>query len=192
MNYKDYNDFELLSYINENNEEANEIMYKKYEPLINSVACSLYRKCPNLGIEINDLIQEGMLGLNKAIGDFNDTKDAIFYTYAYKCIKTTIISYIVKLSRQKHKVLNESISLEITDEEGIRENNIVLEDNRLNPETLLISDEKEKEIINIAQKVLTPLELEVFELKLGNLDYKEIARKLAKDPKAIDNALQRI
>lgn len=87
MDYKEYNDYELLDYISENNSDANEILYNKYIPLINSIAKSLYKYCKNQGLELNDLCQEGLLGLNYAIKTFDDTKDNTFYTYARTCIK---------------------------------------------------------------------------------------------------------
>ncbi|MFI3307117.1 MAG: sigma-70 family RNA polymerase sigma factor [Mycoplasmatota bacterium] len=191
MDYKEFNDFELLSYIGEQNEEANEIMYKKYQPLIKSLARQLFDRNFSNSFELNDLIQEGMIGLNKAIVEFNDSKETIFYTFAYTCIKTTMISYIVKHNRQKNKILNESISLEI-EEDDYKKNEFMLEDNSLNPEVVLINNEFKKELMQIAKNNLTSFELEVFELKLKNFNYKEIAEILKKDSKSIDNALQRI
>lgn len=81
MDYKEYNDNELLYYVNEANEEATEIIYKKYEPLINNLARKIINYCKNSGVEINDLVQEGMLGLSKALEQYKDNKDASFYTF---------------------------------------------------------------------------------------------------------------
>ena len=67
MEYKDFNDYELLDYIAEGNEDANNIIIKKYEPLINKIAVKMLSFCKNNGLEKNDLIQEGMIGLNHAI-----------------------------------------------------------------------------------------------------------------------------
>ena len=71
MDYREYNDYELLSYIAEKNEEATEIMYKKYEPLITSIANKMFKYTKGTGLDVNDLIQEGMLGLSKAIDNYN-------------------------------------------------------------------------------------------------------------------------
>ena len=71
MDYRDYNDNEVLSYIYENNEEASEILYKKYEPLINLTATKFFKYCKSSGLELNDLIQEGMMGLTNAINHFD-------------------------------------------------------------------------------------------------------------------------
>lgn len=193
MNYKDYNDFELLSYVCDNNEEAIEVLFEKYKPLIVVTANRLYCYCKNTGLEINDLIQEGMLGLNFAINSFSDDKDTMFYTYARTCIERKMISMIVGARRLKHRVLNESLSIESTDdfnETFVHEKS--LEDNSYNPENVLLSTEHEEELIEEMNKELTDLEVQVFELKRNGFEYKEIAEILDKDVKSIDNALQRI
>lgn len=193
MEYRDYNDYELLSYISENNEDAHEIIFKKYEPMITSTARKMYRYCKNSGLELNDLIQEGMIGLSQAIEHFKEQKDASFYTFAKTCVDRKIISLVVSSTRLKHKILNESLSLEITDQDGktIPLENI-LSDESYNPENMLLDSEYETELLtNISQK-LTDFEKQVFELKMNDFNYKEIANILDKSPKAIDNALQRI
>lgn len=193
MNYRDYNDFELLSYVSDNNEEASEVLFEKYRPLINATANRLYYYCKNTGLEINDLIQEGMLGLNLAINSFDNDKETSFYTYAKKCIERRIISVIISSRRLKHKFLNESLSFEINDEVSqsfVHEKN--LEDNSYNPEEILVNSESFEELVKEVSSHLTEFEVQVFELKLNGFDYKEIAEILDKDTKSIDNALQRI
>lgn len=192
MNYRDYNDNELLLYISENNEEASSIMFEKYTPLIITIANKMYKYCPNTGLEISDLIQEGMLGLNSAIHSYNEEKDNVFYTFARKCIERKMISLMVAANRQKHRLLNESLSLNDTLDNDIFELEEHLGDNSYNPEYRLFEHETEEELINGFKKNLTELEEEVFLLKIGGLNYKEIAEVLDKDLKAIDNALQRI
>lgn len=193
MNYKDYNDNELLFYISENNEDANEIIYKKYEPLITNTAKKFIKSCENAGLELNDFIQEGMLGLSNAIKEFDESKDVTFFTFAKTCIERKMISLAISSKRQKHKILNESLSLEITDEEGNYSNlEYILGDNKNNPENLIINMENQNELIKKASLVLTDFEMQVFELKINDFGYREIAEVLDKEPKAIDNALQRI
>ena len=193
MDYKEYNDYELLSYIAEKNEEATEIMYKKYEPLINSIANKMLKYTKGTGLDVNDLIQEGMLGLSKAIDNYDFNIDATFYTFAKKCIERKIISQIVANTRQKRRILNEAISIEATDENGnTTELEFLLKDNSENPEFVLMNEQNELDLIKKAKKVLTDFEQQVFELKIVGFDYKEIATLLEKDVKAIDNAIQRI
>lgn len=192
MKYHDYNDNELLSYISENNEEASNIMYDKYNPLIINTANNLFKYCKNLGIEKNDLIQEGLLGLHSAINTYDDNKDITFYTYARKCIESKMISLVVSSKRQKHRVLNESISLNDKYSESSLEIEDYLGDNSYNPEYRYLEKENENELINEFRKTLTSFEEEVFMLKINGLNYKEIAEVLDKEMKAVDNALQRI
>lgn len=193
MNYRDYNDYELLSYISEKNEEASEVLFEKYRPLILATANRMLGYCKNTGLELNDLIQEGMLGLNLAMNSFNEEKDTSFYTYAKMCIERKIISQVVASRRLKHKVLNDSLSLENTDENNtdyVYDKSLT--DNSYNPEEILFNGENEKDLVKEVSDILTDFEAQVFELKINGFDYKEIAEILDKDIKAIDNALQRI
>ena len=192
MKYRDYNDHELLQYISENNEEASNIMFDKYNPLIVTIATKLFKHCNGLGLEIGDLVQEGRLGLNTAILSFNHEKDSSFYTFARKCIESRMISLIVSAKRQKHRVLNESLSLNEKYDDSIFELEEYLGDNSYNPEYRFIEREEEEELIKGITEKLTNFEEEVFLLKISGLDYKEISIILDKDIKAIDNALQRI
>lgn len=191
MNYRNYNDSELLSYVNES-EEANEIIYKKYEPLINSLARKMYKYCTNSGLELNDLIQEGMLGLSNAITHFSEQKDTTFYTFAKTCIERKIISTIVSTKRLKNRILNESLSLDSHDEDNSVGLEVFISDNENNPERLIVDNENESELIKTIKLSLTDFENQVFDLKISNFNYKEIAEILDKKPKAVDNALQRI
>jgi RNA polymerase sporulation-specific sigma factor len=189
MEYKDLNDNELLSYIAEGNEDANNIIIKKYEPLITSMASRMLRGCPYLGIELSDLIQEGMIGLNHATSYYNEQKDITFFTYAKTCIERKLISYIISAKTLKNKNLNDSISFD-GDDEGTLE--YLLKDDSTNPENIVMSEEETKDIINDVKAKLTDLESQVFDLMLSFFNYREIAELLDKEPKQIDNAIYRI
>lgn len=194
MNYRDYNDNELLSYVSENNEEASEIIYKKYLPLITTIARKMSMYVKNTGVEVNDLIQEGMLGLSNAINEYSDDKNTIFYTFAKTCIERKIITAVTAARRLKHRPLNDSVPLEaskVTDDNQVFLDEVI-GDNKDNPENMLLDSENFNEIISIAKKELTDFELQVFELRISDFGYKEIAEILEKDIKSIDNALQRI
>lgn len=193
MNYKDYNDNELISFISENNEEATEIIYKKYQPLIVGMAKKMYPGCKNSGIEINDLIQEGMLGLNQAVLNFSESKETTFFTFAKTCIERRMLSLVISTKRLKHKFLNESVSLDVKDKDG---DYVSLEDffgsNNNDPETVFLDNEVEEELIAQIRSELTELEERVFMLKINSFNYIEIASLLDSTPKKIDNTLQRI
>ena len=186
----EYNDNELLYHISENNEQASELLYKKYEPLIKKEAKKLYKYVKSNGIEVSDLIQEGMLGLNSAINYFSESKETLFYTYAITCIKRKMIDYIIASNRQKNKALNNSVSIEYDSEE--KDLYYLVPDKSLNPEDLLLNEEREKEIIKLAKENLSDLEFQIFELRIDGFNHNEIAELLDIDYKAVDNAIQRI
>lgn len=193
MDYKEYNDYELLTYSSENHEEATNILYQKYQPYIQKCARKLYPYVKGAGIELNDLIQEGLLGLTSAIHHFNEQKDSTFYTFATTCIKHKMISVVVSTKRLKNKILNESISIDSVNEEGEAYSlEYLIGDANANPENVLMNNEYQSHIIDLAKEKLTPLESAVFELKISGFGYKEISEVLDKNPKVVDNALQRI
>lgn len=188
MEYKDFNDYELLSYIAEGNEDANNIIIKKYEPLINKIATKMLSYCLNNGLEKSDLIQEGMIGLNHAIDRYQEKEDVLFYTYAKKCIERKIISVVIASNRNKNKILNESISYD--DEENLLLK--FIKSQTPSPEEQVINLELEENLLIKIKKILTDLEEQVFTLLISGFKYREIAEILEKDQKSIDNAIQRI
>lgn len=186
MNYQELNDFELISYVNENNEEAKNIMFDKYKPLIISIAKRMAKYSYNSGLDMNDLIQEGMIGFSHALASFNESRGVIFYTYAKTCIERNLINTLITANRKKHKILNDSISLDVfMSEQDIK-------DNYNNPEEMVINDANINELKEKIKIMLTPFELQVFDLKVNGFEYREIADILDRKPKDIDNALQRI
>ena len=190
MNYTDLNDNELIYYAYENNEEANNILIKKYEPLINSIVTRMMKSCSYMGLERSDLVQEGMIGLSHAVDYFNEQRDITFYTYAKTCIERRIISVIVAAKRLKHKALNDSISLDADEGDSFLEH--LLRDNHSNPAEIVMDVEHTEKLIENIKSKLTDFELQVFELMLSYFKYVEIAEMLDKDKKQIDNAIQRI
>lgn len=190
MSYDNINDYEVLSMVADN-EEATEILFEKYKPLITGLAKKTYNLIPNNGFDLNDLIQEAMIGFSTAINTFDEKKDVLFFTYAKTCIERRLISLIKSANRNKHQLLNESYYVEdlVTDSKNLEN---LLEDNNSNPESRLIDDENTKELVKNIQKKLTNLESAVFELKISGFTYKEIAEILDKDSKSIDNAISRI
>lgn len=189
MLYKEYNDYELISLAHEQNEDAINIIYEKYKPIIVS-KCNTYIKYIK-GIELSDLIQECYIVLNAAINTFNQEKDNIFYTFINLCLDRYLISEYKKSNNTKNKLLNESLSLDSLDNE---DKNLIkiIKDDKYNPELELIQELNFMELYNKIIDKLTYLEELVFILKVQNFNYKEIASILDKDSKSIDNAIQRI
>lgn len=194
MEYNDFNDFELLSYIGEQNEEASEILYQKYQPLITSIAKRVYRQVKNkAGIELSDLIQEGMVGFSNAIKNYDEMNGVMFFTYAKTCIERKVISTVISAGRLKNRILNESISLNA--QMDYNEQAVIdpyLSDNRMNPEVLLMSSEEETELQKKIYQLLNDQERQVLELKVSGFSYQEIAKLLDLNKKKIDNTMQKI
>ena len=188
MEYRDFNDYELVSYIHEGNEDANNILIKKYEPLINKIALKMLPYCRSNGLELADLVQEGMIGLNHAIDKYQEQENILFYTYAKKCIERKIISVVITSNRSKNKILNESVSYD--DEE----NKIIkyLQDSNPSPLEEVMDLEIQENLLSKVKNNLTEFEEQVFELHISGFKYKEIAGMLDKTPKSIDNTIQRI
>jgi len=190
MNYSELNDNELIYYAYENDEEAHSMLLIKYEPLIHSIANRMLKSCPYIGIETSDMVQEGMMGLSHAINYFNEQKDITFYTYAKTCIERRLISTIVAAKRHKHRVLSDSISFSIDDEDSSFEK--ILRDNSLDPAEIVSDTEYTEKLIEGIKEDLTDFEEQVFSLMLSGFTYVEIAEILDKDKKQVDNTIQRI
>lgn len=188
--YDDISDYELLDRISDS-DYFSETLFKKYQPLIEKIARTIYSKNKYYGIELSDLIQEGMIGLSVAIDTFDEKKDASFYTFARLCIIRRISSCVSSLNRKKHQFLNDSVSVDKLSEKSIIKDGI-LSDSSSNPEKLIISDESIKEVMRSIEKELTDFECEVFELKTAGFSLSEISKILEKDKKSISNATDRI
>ena len=170
IDYKEYNDYELISLAQELNEDAIEILYKKYHPLIYKKSLKYSKLLKEKGIELNDLIQECYIILDYAIKNFNQDNNNIFYTYFNTCLDRNLINQYRKSINNKNRILNESLPLETSDEE---ENNLIaiIEDKYNNPDLSLNNYE---EYIDLYTKIidkLTSLEECVFILKIQNFDY---------------------
>lgn len=183
---EEYNDYELICYAKEENEEAKNILIKKYEPLIISCVNSVLKHRENNGLEKSDLIQEGMIALNHAIETFDENKEALFYTYAKKCIVNKLISTLISSSRYKNKILNESVSYDAEDTKLLN----IIKDSNPTPDEIVINSYDD--LIKQIKLNLTSYEMQVFDLLIKEFDYKEISQILNKDIKSIDNAIQRI
>lgn len=189
-------DEELILRLREGEAAITDFIMEKYKNLVRNKAKSMYI----LGADNEDLIQEGMIGLFKAIRDFDSGRDASFYTFADLCISRQIYTAVKASGRQKHMPLNTYISLysNITEAEGDGNGNEMSLVNALsykdeqNPEELLIDRENVEDIERAIETELSPFEKQVLDLYMTGMSYSQIARVLGKDDKSTDNALQRM
>lgn len=192
MDYKKLNDNELISLAREQNEDAINLLHQKYKPLITKKCSKYYKYVSGKGLELSDLIQECLVGFEESIKDFDANDKVTFYTFTNVCMDRQIMSVIKRVNRDKNKILNNAIPLETIDTEN--DTNIIdyLKDNTDNPELDLLDELEYQELYEKIINNLTRLEECVFNLKLQNFTYKEMADILDKDIKSIDNAIQRI
>lgn len=189
--FNKYSDEELINIIRDGNSIAQEYLIDKYKNLVKIKSRSYFI----LGADREDIIQEGMIGLYKAIRDFKPEKQANFYSFAELCIVRQVITAIKSANRQKHIPLNSYLSLNKTvyDENDECTYLEMLTDNvNSNPETLFIGNENKQDIEKKMSAVLSKLEQEVLNLYLNGKSYHEIAKIIERDEKSIDNALQRV
>ncbi len=148
-----------------------------------------------VGADKEDILQEGMIGLFKAIRDYDEEKTGSFRTFAELCVTRQIITAVKTATRQKHIPLNSYISLNkpVNEEEPDKTLMDMMRNTGVNDPEQLIIGKEELELLEIkAKEMLSELETKVLSLYLKGYSYNEIAKKLCKHPKSIDNALQRI
>ncbi len=184
-------DEEIVMEAKAGNSRAQEYIIGKYENFVKAKAKSYFL----IGADKEDIYQEGMIGLYKAIRDFKPDKLSSFKAFAELCVTRQIITAIKTATRQKHIPLNTYVSLNkpIYDEESDRTLLDILSEAKVaNPEELIISREELKHIQNEIGQVLSDLEMEVLMSYLDGKSYQEIACDLDRHAKSIDNALQRV
>ena len=188
---KNVPDEEIALLAQQGDDEASEHLLNKYKNFVRSKARSYFL----IGADHEDIVQEGMIGLFKAVRDYRPERLSSFRAFAELCITRQIITAIKTATRQKHIPLNSYVSLNkpIYDEESDRTLLDVITEGRVsNPEDLLIGQEDLRRIEGRIGEMLSDLEWEVLTSYLDGRSYQEIAEDLGRHVKSIDNALQRV
>lgn len=191
INYEEKTDSQLVELANNGDIYAMEYLILMYKNFVRAKTRSYFL----IGADRDDIIQEGMLGLFKAIRDFNPEKNASFKSFAELCITRQIITAVKTATRLKHTPLNTYVSLNKNIYDDDTEKTLMeILNNRmeLDPEEIIINDEKLKDTERKIKGNLSKFENKVLDLYISGNDYREIAEMLDKQPKSIDNALQRI
>ena len=184
-------DEEIALLAQQGDADASEYLLNKYKNFVRSKARSYFL----VGADHEDIVQEGMIGLFKAIRDYQAERLSSFRAFAELCITRQIITAIKTATRQKHVPLNSYVSLNkpIYDEESDRTlMDVIVEGRAQNPEELIIGRENLVSFRDQVDKVLSGLEQDVLNAYLDGKSYQEIADKLGRHVKSIDNALQRV
>lgn len=184
-----FTDEELIERIRRQDPAAMDYLLDKYRNMVKRETREVYI----IGADSEDLMQEGMIGLFKAIRDYNEDKNCSFHTFASLCVKRQICTAVTTSNRKKHYPLNHYISFYSQDEET---NSVVMDvlaaAENSNPESNLLMQEQMGGLVDKMDTLLSKYERRVLELYLDGLSYGRIAEELGKTEKSVDNAIQRI
>ena len=192
--YDGITDEELIDRQRSGERQITDYIMDKYKNLVRKKAKSMYI----LGADNDDLIQEGMIGLFKAVRDYDPGRDASFYTFADLCVSRQMYKAVQASRREKHAPLNTYISLYAdtaeaeSDGNGTALVNVIASAVETNPEQLMIDRENVADVEAIIEKELSGFEKQVLDLYITGMSYSQIAGVLSRDAKSTDNALQRL
>ncbi len=191
--YEGLSDVELIMKSRDGNSEVTDYLMEKYKDLVRNKARSMYI----LGADNDDLIQEGMIGLFKAVRDYDAGRDASFYTFAELCISRQMYTAVQASRRKKHIPLNNYISLYGNISDNTQDDEKYLIDalpqsGSLSPEEMIIDRENVEGLEQKIEESLSPFEKQVLDLYITGMSYVQIAKVLGKDEKSTDNALSRL
>ena len=187
MPYEAFSDEELIEKLRQGEDDITDYILEKYKPLVRKKTNAMYL----IGGETEDLIQEGMIGLFKAIRDYKPDKDASFYHFAELCINRQLYSALEASNRKKHQPLNSYISLSEQEHPDAVAAELLV-DKESGPEQTVIEQEVWEEYKKRLAHKLSRMENQVLQYYLDGNHYIQIAEMMGKSPKSIDNALQRI
>ena len=184
-------DDELVKAAQNGDNDALETILLRYKPLVHKKSQPYYLA----GGDDDDIVQEGLIGLYKAVMDFDKDKFPLFNVFAGVCIERRIISAVKKASRRKHSPLNSYVSLSggvFDGDDGITVGEVIDSGRGEDPEKIFIDRENVTGLEGIISDTLSEFEMNVLLCHLNGKTYKDIAEYLGKDVKSVDNAMQRI
>lgn len=168
MNYKEYNDYELIYMVREQDDNSYGVLFQKYLPIIKRIACDYYRSYSTYGYDLDDFIQEGYIGFQKAISSFDENKDILFYTFVVLCIHRKIINFCKRISCDRKNISNTNI---------VDSDEIPIVDSSAGLDEFFYTRELLSSIWDIVYSF--PLEYSsVFELRMNQFHYSEISELL--------------
>jgi RNA polymerase sporulation-specific sigma factor len=189
--YRALSDEEIVRLAQNGDKSASEFITAKYLPYVRNKSRAYFL----VGGEVEDIMQEGLIGLYEAIKDFSDDRQASFKTFMDICVTRQIMTALKAASRQKHIPLNTYVSLNkpvYVEDTNKSYQDMLVTSKTDDPESLYIDGEKTEEISKEIRNSLSDFEYRVLRLYLQGASYLKIANVLNKEEKAIDNAIQRI
>ena len=193
QDYDECTDEELIGLLRDGGQDIMDYILEKYKGMVKAKARSMYL----LGGDSEDLIQEGMIGLFKAVRDYDCGRDAGFSTFAELCVSRQMYTAVQASTRKKHMPLNTYISLYQSGTEGEQSENVQLlnslaPENQMSPEDRVIDRENVEALELAIETELSAFEKQVLDLYMTGMSYSQIARVLGRDEKSTDNALSRV
>lgn len=170
MDYKKYNDYELVYMVRENDEYSNKLLFEKYVPIILSITNRYYKQYNGLGYDYEDFYQEALAAFYKAISNYDESKETLFYSFVVLCINRSLMSFCRKLAHERKNYFN-VINIDIDDLD------YEIKDVKNDINNILSFNEIEK----VIKEVLFTISIEIssiLELKLNGFTYKEISKLL--------------
>lgn len=188
----EFNDEKLITMFSENDEDAKNTLYDKYSYIISIIISKYKRTIYALGIDISEVKQEAMLAFTDALIKYSSDKSTSLPTFISLVVERKIQNCIRKAETTKNKVNTEAYSLEAEYEAFKRPLEEILGDSSLDPLHKMENEERLEELTKKINDDLSPFEKDVYELVINGFGYQDIAKILNKEPKQIDNTIQRI
>lgn len=188
----EYTDEQLIELVHENSEEAKSILYERNKYKIEYFIKKYTPAAKALGIDITDLNQEAMVAFTDAILNYNEKKDASLPTFICLCVERKIKKCCIKAGRLKNQAMKDALSLEYNYDNSDTSLKELIEDENSDPLIKITEEEQYIELVTNIKESLTNFESEVYELMTSGMNYRDIAIILDKEPKQIDNTIQRI
>lgn len=193
MVYSNNEDEHLISLIRESSEEAKDILFQKYKYIIDIEIKKYMNMATMLGYDYNDLYQDALVGFSEALNNYREDKDAALSSFITLCVDRKLQVAVIKAGRIKNKLISESLSLDYKYQQYTSPLKDIISDHSLNdPLENIIKEEKLSDLTKMIETRLSESEYEVYALMISGLKYNEIALLLNKNPKQVDNTIQRI
>ena len=193
MDYNDISDQELMMLVKEYDSNAKDALYMKYRYLVSSIVKKYHKMALKVGMDLIDLNQEALVGFSDALNCYREEESASLKTFISMCIERRIQKTLLKYSRKKNQILNGALSLEyIYNCFDSSLADIISDNNENNPLTTMTRQEHYNDLVSSILDALSDKEKDVLNLMINGFNYLQIATILNKNPKSVDNTIQRI
>lgn len=189
----EFSEEEIISLALENNEEAKNIIYEKNKFIVDNLLHKYYQIATKLGIDMKELEQEAFYAFSDALNSYREDKNTKLSTFIFLCVERRLQKIIKRYSGEKAKILNNTYSLDYDyNEDGTTLKDLISDNEQNDPLKTIANEEDYKELLKNIKSCLSESEYEVFNYVISDFDYQTIALLINKNPKQVDNTIQRI